>query len=585
MAPDGVFRVASAIHVGPILAIAFGATREHVYSASLDGDVVLRDAADGAVVARWGCHAGPVTDLCFDGAGQRLVTSGHDGRVRLWHPVSGTLLRELTGHRAGVFAVAIRGDTLASASFDQTVRIWDAVSGGCIATLAGHTNAVTDVEFIADDVVASASRDRTIRLWRLQSASCLRVLVGHEAWVTRVAALRDGVELLSTSEDGSLRRWNCATGDLLDVRYVPHRSPIWGIAVDPGSHHAIAGAAGSTTLWQLKPKVAATPAVISDATSRAIAFDTSGAGAALGNDASDVVVYDVATGDAQTLRGDARRILALAVDPLRTTGAVGTATGVMVQDRGDWRRCEDHSSFTYALATLDRGRFAAGAFDGRVVVRDFDDGAPIRIMDHRGLVFSLAYAPMARRLVSAGADCLRLWDLDAGASCWQHEGIGSGAHTMADITADAAHIVSVGEDATLRIFDVADEARSVRLIALETDLCCAIRLLPSGVTAIIGTAYGELFRVELSSGRARRLHAQHEDWIRSLRVTPDGRYVISASQQGICRAYDLAAECLVHTKQLARHAVAAVDVQGTHTAVLALCDGQLLRVDLSASSD
>ncbi len=123
------------------------------------------------------------------------------------------------------------------------------------------------------------------------------------------------------------------------------------------------------------------------------------------------------------------------------------------------------------------------------------------------------------------------------------------------------------------------------MVPLETDLCCAVQLLRNGETAIVGTAYGEVFRVELSSGRVRRLHAQHEDWIRSLRVTPNGRHVISASQQGVCRAYDLAADRLVHTPQLARHPVAAVDVLDEHTAVLALCDGRLQRVDLSASSD
>src|SRR5207344_900402 len=117
------------------------------------------------------------------------------------------------------------------------------------------------------------------------------------------------------------------------------------------------------------------------------------------------VVYDVATREAQTLAGGASRILSLAVDPPSARRAVGTATGVMVEHRGEWQRCDGHAGFTYAIATLDHGRFVSGAFDGGIVVRDFDGGAPIRVLNHGGLVFSLAYAPGVQRLVSAGSDC------------------------------------------------------------------------------------------------------------------------------------------------------------------------------------
>ncbi len=61
------------------------------------------------------------------------------------------------------------------------------------------------------------------------------------------------------------------------------------------------------------------------------------------------------------------------------------------------------------------------------------------------------------------------------------------------------------------------------------------------------------------------------------------RYAISASQQGVCRAYDLVEDRVVRLSE----PVAAVAVLDQRTALLALCDGQLrrVRVDVSARTD
>ena len=60
------------------------------------------------------------------------------------------------------------GDLLVSGSGDKTLKIWSKGSSGtfeCKSTLTGHTDCVTQVEFIDADTVVSSSDDGTTRAW------------------------------------------------------------------------------------------------------------------------------------------------------------------------------------------------------------------------------------------------------------------------------------------------------------------------------------------------------------------------------------------------------------------------------------
>jgi WD40 repeat protein len=93
---------------------------------------------------------------------------------------------------------------------------------------------------------------------------------------------------------------------------------------------------------------------------------------------------------------------------------------------------------------------------------------------------------------------------------------------------------------------------------------CAVEWVPSpgGVPEhliAVATAYGRVLIVDVGSGAVRVLHAEHEDWVRQLRVTPDGRYVASSSQNGIGRVFDLQRDTLVGRADRDGRIVLAID--------------------------
>jgi F-box and WD-40 domain protein CDC4 len=117
----------------------------------------------------------------------RIISASDDHSIHVYSPVTGLLLRSLSGHEGGVWALASTKDTLVSGSTDRTVRIWDLSTGLCTHVFGGHTSTVrclaivkpewVDVEdengnvrkekWPKQPLIVTGSRDHSLRVWDL----------------------------------------------------------------------------------------------------------------------------------------------------------------------------------------------------------------------------------------------------------------------------------------------------------------------------------------------------------------------------------------------------------------------------------
>ena len=198
-----------------------------------DGEIVLRQLSDGAVLHVFSSGAnGGVRNLAISPDG-KLAVSGHDtGTVIVWNIDKGSVLHVLPGHDWSVSAVAVSpdGTHAISGSIDGELKLWDIVSGKQLRSWHGHEQGTYGAVFTADGQnVVTGSGDHTIKLWDLDTFREVRRFEGHSGTVYEIALSADGKRLASVSLDGTARLWNMDTGDQI-AEFDPGTGPLYSVA-------------------------------------------------------------------------------------------------------------------------------------------------------------------------------------------------------------------------------------------------------------------------------------------------------------------------------------------------------------------
>lgn len=132
--------------------------------------------------------------------------------IRIFDSSSGNELARLRGHGVQCLAFSPDGRLLVTGSTDRSIRIWDIATTECIKSIPAHARWVWGVAWSSNgEFVASGAEDATVRLWNPTTGEQIACLIGHEGWVKSVDFSADGKLVASGGGDGTVRIWDLSS--------------------------------------------------------------------------------------------------------------------------------------------------------------------------------------------------------------------------------------------------------------------------------------------------------------------------------------------------------------------------------------
>jgi len=231
----------------------------------------LPDSGDDALL--------DVTSLAVHPGGVVVAAGDAGGAIRLWDLPTGEAVTDLAAGAGAVTRLAFDADGthLAAGLEDGRVLVWDLAAGDSIATLNGSAGAVTGLAFLPGGearqfgdgatavlhlaaspdgaILAAALDDGTLRLWDVASGDVRAALQPpEEGSFTRVAFVLGGALLAAGTGDGSLTVWDVESGELIVLLH-GHDGAVTGLdASASGDLIATSGADRAIRLWLVPPE-------------------------------------------------------------------------------------------------------------------------------------------------------------------------------------------------------------------------------------------------------------------------------------------------------------------------------------------
>jgi WD40 repeat protein/serine/threonine protein kinase len=453
--------------------------------------------------------AGEFTERITFSPDSRFLAGGSSSTgITVWDAETGEVAFVLAD-TAPVYEVAFSqdGQYLASASPNGTATVWEVGTRRQIFRLSGLSRFVRFIAISPDGgLLATATDDETTRVWDLTPAGSSEVLAiaAHDGEVYDAIYSPQGTEIASTGEDGALKVWDVATGQLFHNLPGQKSGVFFPAYSGDGTRLAAANRENGVSIWDLSSgkellslKGDMADAGIESGPITAVAFSPDGTRLVAADQEGTVAIWDAASGELLTSFHHPAAIMRLVYHP------DGKQIWAFDRDGGlsYWgaNTGEFHGRTSVSWASIwdadfsPNGRYwAAAAFDGRAYVFEaqYEPGQQpgyIReyiLRRHSGNVTGVAFNPEGAILATSAFDGqIKLWDMADGAELLTLTDRNSPLSGV-DFSPDGRHVVSAGSDGTINVYvveveELMDLARSRLSRDFTRDECQRFLHLPA----------------------------------------------------------------------------------------------------------
>jgi WD40 repeat protein len=400
-------------------------------------------------------HDGPAAGVEFHPDGKRIVSASADKSLCLWSPA---LIAQAT-HSGPVRQLLITPDSIRviSVGDDKHLRIFDAKTGKELKAIQAGDAAIVGVSCTLDvSKIVTASADKTAKVWTLvdgKAAVSLALPGPGQAIAISPNALRIAVAFADGTTN-RLRVYDALTGR--ELQGLPDSAgPVRSLLFLADNRTVVAGGDDKAVTFHDVAVVSAMPVHAGGAF--AVALNPAAAQAITAGADKTIKLWDLATGkELKTLATLPDAIGTLGVSRDFTAFAVGAGKVAKVYQVSDGKELASiaHSADVVAIGfSADKTRLITGAADNLARVWDIATGRPLQSFSHAGPVRGVAIHPSQPLVVTASADktaSVQSYSLTRVVP------VSPKPLRALVATADAAHVVTAGDDGFVRSFNASN---------------------------------------------------------------------------------------------------------------------------------
>lgn len=577
-------------HSASIYAARFSPDGKVMATASTDSTAILWEVASGKAIRVLEGHESTAACLDFSPNGKLLATGSDDTTVRVWDVETGETLHILEGAEDVVWAVAFSpdGKHIASASYDKTLRIWDVATGAELANhpmvetasgmvytpdggniltagddniarlynaetgavvreFRGHTLAIITVDISPDGkYILTGSDDKTARIWDAQTGAEIMRLIGHQEGIYGANFSSDGRYVLTAGYDRIAILWDRETGVRIR-QFVGHRSSLYGSDISPDDRWILtASFDGSARLWPsgLEPNPRAfthTSSIIS------LAVSPDGKTLATGTSKGDAHLWDTTTGkERRLLLGHEYTIENLAFSP--DGKKLVTASDDYTLAIWDTTSGEMLHQFTLVENTTWAVRFSP---DNRSILTgseegltrwDVETGEQLTLYDAENIYYTVGFSNDGKTVVGGGYNGLCFYNTETGEKIACPEEFADTSLYSMDFSPDGSLLAVGGRDIYLLEFP---SLALVRTLKGHTGVAPSLRFSPDGKRIVSGSEDGSARIWDAVTGQTLRIITNRNALVNSVAFSTDGKRVYVGGADNMVWMLDLEVQDLI----------------------------------------